>query len=366
MTMHLPTWDELDDDQRNILDYDVDQSLFAVGPPGSGKTVLALGRAKMLADSGRSVALVTYNRMLRRLANLLNKSKAITQTMHSFVWRDFCGRTGEEPPREPSDPYLYAWSTMLDKLHGHRSSRPMLDHLVIDEGQDLPEAFFRYAHRHVARTLTVFADEDQAVGGRWTTLEEMRDAANLGNPIMLQENYRNTPDVAMVAEHFHRGRLPAARPRRSSIREIPRLFRSVNMTESAQRIANWFQNRRGTIGVVVRRNGTGTQIHAELSNLLPGRRVDIYKSGETDEDSIDLLKDGVTVLNKESVKGQEFDTVFVLELEDFVPCLNDPMHRAMYMLCARARDHLWLVHGPGNLSPQAEASLPLHLLQRVV
>jgi superfamily I DNA/RNA helicase len=364
--MHLPTWDELDDDQRNILDYDTDKPLFAVGPPGSGKTVLALARAKMLADSGRSVALVTYNRMLRRLASLLNKSNATVQTMHAFVWQDYRDRTRQAPPAEPFDSHLYAWRTMLDTLYGHPSSGPTLDHLVIDEGQDLPEGFFRYASRHVARALTVFADEDQAVGGRRTSLEEIRDAASLHNPVMLQENYRNTPEIAAVAEHFHRGRLPVARVRQSSIAEVPRLFRSASLAESAQRIANWFQIRKGTIGVVVHWNDTGTQVHAELRRLLPGSRVDIYKSGEIDEDSIDLLKDGVTVLNKESAKGQEFDTAFILELEHFVPCLNDPMLRVMYMLCARARGHLWLVHGPGNLSPQAEASLPLHLLQRVV
>lgn len=71
------------------------------------------------------------------------------------------------------------------------------------------------------------------------------------------------------------------------------------------------------------------------------------------------------MLNKESVKGQEFDSVFVLELEAFIPGTNDTMRRVMYMLCARARDYLLLVHGPGALSLEAEACLPRpHLLER--
>ena len=64
------------------------------------------------------------------------------------------------------------------------------------------------------------------------------------------------------------------------------------------------------------------------------------------------------MLNKESVKGQEFDTVFILELDRFIPCTTDAEFRAMYMMCARARDNLFLIYGPGPLSAEAEASLP--------
>ena len=66
----------------------------------------------------------------------------------------------------------------------------------------------------------------------------------------------------------------------------------------------------------------------------------------------------MTILNKESVKGQEFDTAFILNLEGFVPCRNDAERRVMYMMCTRARDHMFLVFGPGTLSTEAEADLP--------
>ena len=62
--VRLPTWSEIasEPDQLNVLEYPLDRSLFVVGPPGSGKTVLALHRAQMLADRQRRVTLVTYNR----------------------------------------------------------------------------------------------------------------------------------------------------------------------------------------------------------------------------------------------------------------------------------------------------------------
>ncbi len=70
--MKLPTFDELqrDFDQLDILEHPLDQPLFVAGPPGSGKTVLAVKRAQMLLENGTQAMIVTFNRMLRRLADL--------------------------------------------------------------------------------------------------------------------------------------------------------------------------------------------------------------------------------------------------------------------------------------------------------
>jgi superfamily I DNA/RNA helicase len=93
--------------------------------------------------------------------------------------------------------------------------------------------------------------------------------------------------------------------------------------------------------------------------------VNAYQHQYKNEGFIDVLQPGVTVLNRQSVKGQEFDTVFILEFENFVPCMDDAMRRVMYMMCARARDFLMFVYGPGELSPAAaEALPPPHLLER--
>ena len=361
--MRLPTWDELQSvpEQRDVLEYPLDRSLFVAGPPGSGKTVLAVQRAEMAAtlvadDAGPSVAIVTYNRMLRRLVDILGEGGLRARTMHSFVSGDYQSRSDSPVPTDPSDTYAYDWDTISSRLEeaGEHPNRP---HLVVDEGQDLPREFFEYASRYVSRTITVFADDDQALGERRTTLEQIKAAAGLENPIILSQNHRNTPEIARLAEHFHSGRLPAATVVRSSLRELPRLVRTSGLDSIAGLIANWCSNRGGSIGVIVNRNETGSDLHGNLRRRLPQRRVDIYRHKDKNEDSIEMLEPGVTILNKESVKGQEFDTVFILELEEFIPCANDVERRAMYMMCTRARDQLFLVHD-GPLSAGARAALP--------
>ena len=110
--------------------------------------------------------------------------------------------------------------------------------------------------------------------------------------------------------------------------------------------------------MIVSRNATGETVHAALREQLSDVRVDSYSNQSKNEDSIDVRQPGVTVLNKESVKGQEFDSVFILELDRFVPCREDAEFRAMYMMCTRARDRLFLVYGPKPLSAEATHALP--------
>ena len=353
--MRLPAYEELIPEQLSVMDYPLDRSLFVAGPPGSGKTVLAVRRAGAASEANEAVALVTFNRMLRRLATLLSADGPVHETMHTFVWHDYKRRTGKEPEFPVYDTYSYLWIKMIENLKV-LDSKARWDHVVVDEGQDLPKGFFQYLNQPATVVLSVFADEEQALGGRKTTLSEIQIAGALPQPILLKENHRNRPEIAALAHHFHHGRLPATMTRRAPIGQLPRLIR-MSEDSTIEFISTWFETRGGTIGIVVDRNDLGERIHGELSRRLPNRRIDIYTSQRNNEDTIALLDEGVTILNKESIKGQEFDTVFILQLERFIPCVTDGMRRAMYMMCARARDYLFLMHSAA-LSLQREAALP--------
>ena len=368
--MRLPTYEEIssDEKQMEVREWPLDESLFVVGPPGSGKTVLAVLRAEMVSEwvEEKDVSVVTYNRMLKRLLDLLNRGGVDASTMHSFIWNHYTQVFKESAvPTLQTNSYAYNWKDMIDRLRQSTVSSSLFC-LVVDEGQDLPVDFFEYVPRYVAQTLTVFADEDQALSDRHTTLEQIKDAAGLDNPIILRHNHRNTPEVARVAEHFHSGRLPAAVVSRNSIGEKPQLVKTGDIDQVAILVSNWRQTRGGSVGVIVARNDTGVEIYQRLKERLSETRVDIYRNDDRNENSTNVLDDGVTVLNKESVKGQEFDTVFILEFDFLIPFTNNKDRRAMYMMCSRARDYLFLIYGPTELSGPAAETLPgPEILERV-
>ena len=354
--MKLPTYEEYKrvPEQLDVLEYPLDQSLFVTGPPGSGKTVLAVQRARALAELYGRVPITTYNRMLKQLLSLLKGDERIApSTMHSLIFHHYRRVTGEVPPGSAQDQYEYQWKVMLERVAGRQ---PTTQHLVADEAQSLPSGFFEYASRHCARNMSIFADEDQTLDDQRTTLEEIKQAASLDDPVCLYRNHRNTPEIARLAEHFHSGRLPAAEVVRAPSGELPRRIRA-GPARTVEIVSNWVQNRGGSIGVVVDVNDTGRMFHERLAEKLKPVRVDLYSYGQRNEESIDILQDGVTIVNTKSVKGQEFDTVFVLELERFVPCHSDAQKRVMYMLCTRAREMLFLMH-EHPLSAEAVSALP--------
>lgn len=349
--MQLPSFADIERDECQLDVYETppDESLFVVGPPGSGKTVLVIARAHLVTN--KPVVIVTYNRMLQHLLETLVENANVTvYTMHKFVWDQFSNQTGKSAPNEKDAAYSYDWDAMFSILIEQRVTSEDI-HLIVDEGQDLPKMFYYYIRKFVARTITVFADEYQAVGDRYTSLNEIKFAAGLENPIVLRYNHRNSPEIARVAHHFHTGSAPVPETIREAGGEVPVLMARTKM-QTVELIANWYQTRGQRVGVAVVSNRTGSYLLERLRELVHSHDVWMYSRKEKNEHTVSFDRPGITILNVESIKGQEFDTVFVVQVEKLLAQLNELNKRKMYMLCSRAKDHLFLICN-GQSIPQA-------------
>lgn len=358
--MKLPTLDQLFPEQWTVYEHPNDAPMFVAGPPGSGKTSLAILRTLYLANQQLSIVVVTRSRMLAALARHLGGDASFrSTTMHHFITKDHSNRLGSFAP-EPTR-YHYDWATIIAS-YGAAGLQPRYDHIIVDEGQNLPPAFFDWARRFGGRCLTVFADEDQSTCEQTSSLQEIAANGGLGEPIRLATNHRNTPEIAAVAEHFHRSAiLPPGIVTTVAGGEKPKVLQAGSWAELADRVATRLWNRREAIGVIVWRIDDAKRMETLLkARLTASDRVDCYTSTDVSgsEASIMVLDPGVTVLTSESVIGLEFATVFLADVSRSLPPTDPERFRRMYMLCARARSALFIINGLPTLTAAQLNSLP--------
>ena len=368
--MKLPTYQDLSEEQLRIYEHLPDERLFVLGPPGSGKTTMAIWRARYLATAplSRSVTVVTRNRLLAATALQMAHGDADRRpihvaTMHSFAssayWSRFT-RKIHEPMR-----YVYDWDRTIADYTAVQYV-PTLDHLIIDEAQNLPIGFIRWAILFGARVVTIFADEDQTTLAEHSSVVDIC-AAGMPQPIRLSRNFRNSPEIVNLMEQFHvGGMLPAAVVTQGRTFDPPHLLQIASWDALTADVAQRYRNQRYSIGVIVDTQASVDAVVARLKVALPGERVDFYRSNlpQGAENAIVTREPGITVLTGESAIGLEFDAAYVQDLAANLPPNGDrAKYRRLYMLCARAQRSLILVDGPlpfypPRLTAAQLASLP--------
>lgn len=362
--MRLPAYQDLSKEQDRINNLALEGSYIVVGPPGTGKTVMALYRAKMLQKKRASATLLMYSRLLSQYTWSAIEALGIeggVQTFHSWFWRLYRQLYRREPPQ--IEDFRFDWTEILSKLNREPPPGNDLTHLIIDEGQDLPKQFFPVA-RHLARHLTVFADENQRLLEDNSTIDEITVYSGIQHLHLLSRNYRNTYEIAQLAAHFFTGlesgipELPARHG------EKPAMTHHKDLNDAVQAIVRFEHNNADLeIGVF-----TPTKnLQRKFVNRLQGKTksaVEYYEGGQgTQAAVLTFGRAGIKVINFPSAKGLEFDAVFIPELQEITSGMHDPVLRMkFYVLISRARDHLFLSYS-GLDEPRIVQMFPKELLE---
>jgi len=365
---HIPTAAELTPEQQAVFDLPANGRYLVTGPPGTGKTVLALLRARRLVEQKRRPTIVLYNRALGTMVASEARALGIedrVRTYHQWFGTMYGTVTGQLAPQ--TQPYHFDWSAIAKEAPRIYAARKSLDleDIIIDEAQDLPADFFGFL-AELGANLTVFADENQRITDMQSTILDLRKTLAMPTELQIRKNFRNTRPVATVARYFYAGLATGVPdlPDRPGV--APRLIRVdglEGLAEAVCRVA-LLEPFRNEIGVFVQRTATRDLLAAYVQTALPRiaermaerspakadeltkrarrltHRVFVYSSN-VDAAAPPLNEPGIFVICHASGKGLEFDAVFVA-LDNLHDLDELTAKMRAYVLSSRPRHELYL------------------------
>lgn len=370
----LPGIQDLNKSQDAALALPIEGQHLIIGGPGTGKSVIALLRSRrLLEEEGeRRYRFLAYNRLLDQSSRHLfgNERPLLSRTLLSWfqeVWTAaFKGRVPTKAPKPGSSFREIDWESVgnaVDSANENGEWVPLnerykvpLPFLVIDEGQDMPPAFYGSLAGFGFENFYVVADQNQQIDPEnCSSRQNIEDALGLDpdETLELRENYRNTRPIALLAHHFYPGDpaspkplLPASKP--SAV--TPELWHygqggSISFEEVLNRILQMAdRDPRKLIGIIAPNNKIREKfvagINAARPNLDNGRPpLQTYVSGLHED--LDFGHGGIMIINAQSCKGLEFEIAILADIDAHQPQNNkDLLMKRFYVMVTRARDQV--------------------------
>ena len=354
----LPGIQDLSKEQEAARALPTEGQHLIVGGPGTGKSVLALIRARRHLREQDDYLFLVFNHLLNRASGQLFGSGLASKTWVGWFLGTFEESLGLPVPRLESGNNGFReidWAGVDEIVHalpdgGDR--RPPF--LVIDEGQDMPREFYSALVGLGFDRFFVVADQNQQITEANSSRKDIEDclAIDTSEVIELRQNYRNHHLVARLAREFHTGD-PASPPP-----EIPRpapgtapllyYYEQGDLGSVARgilRLAD--RDPRQLVGVIAPNNRVRERYLEALRSAdvrldNPRPAIETYHSENRAEVAFD--EGGILIINAQACKGLEFDTVVLADIDEHYVRRRDPdvAKRLFYVMVARARERVFM------------------------
>lgn len=300
------------------------------GCAGSGKTAMAIKKARELALEGKSVLLLAFNQLIGRqlAAGVADVEGVVAGTYHSYCMEQL-REAGRLPEGEPDGDYFNR--VIPDAFYEMASpDGQRYDAIIVDEGQDFRTEFWVTIMCLLREDglFYIFYDPDQNVFG--TEMEfPIQDA-----PCLLQENCRNTKAICQYTAQY------TTQPMRS-------MSRSPDGLPVEEFVHPSPAGRRRRVGAIlhhlVHEEGLSPEQivilgghRLEGTSLPPGSTVGSFTVADGDE----ALPGAIRYYTYMKFKGCEADAVILLDVDPSDERWSD---RDIYTTASRARHLLYVV-----------------------
>ena len=357
--LELPGIQDLSKEQEAARALPKEGQHLIIGGPGTGKSVVALLRARRHRDDRDDYRFLVFNHLLDRASGQLFGNGLVSRTWIGWFRSVFRDVTGESVPlEEPNDSGFRGidWAGVdaivqaLPKVDAPQQ-RPFL---VIDEGQDMPPEFYGALADLGFERFFVVADQNQQITEGNSSRKEIRVSLGIGadEVVELRTNYRNHYCVARLAREFYTGD-PASPPPElpgPTAGTVPILYRYDersldSVVGGILRLAD--RDPCKLIGVIAPKNQVRERYvralrttKVRLDNARPTIRT--FHMGDRGEVAFD--QGGILVINAQACKGLEFDTVVLADIDEHFVRSRDPdqTKRLFYVMVARAKEQVFM------------------------
>ena len=374
----LPGIHELNKDQDEALALPLEGQHLIVGGPGTGKSVVALLRSRRLAENARDYRTLVYNRLLDHSNRHLfgSEQTLVAKTWDSWFREIYRYFFDPVPTHEPDKPEGYRpidWEAVEQQLQSPDKFEDLSGKfLVIDEGQDMPPAFYRTLIQLGFENFYVAADQNQQIHpDECSSRQDIENnlALEPGETLELKTNYRNTRPIALLAQHFYPADPASPRPDLPDLKPAamtPELwtYGKANRATLAAIADNILRlsdrNPRKLIGIITPDNEVRTKFNDALLRANPKLDNDkppiqTFVSGQ--RELPDFGQGGLMIINAQSCKGLEFDTAILADIDQHQPKDSRTLKARFYVMAARAREQVILLR-TGTVCPVVDGLLP--------
>lgn len=352
----LPGIQDLSKEQEEARALPKEGQHLIVGGPGTGKSVLALIRARRYFREKEDYLFLVYNRLLDTASGQLFGGLA-SQTYIGWFLKEFPKITGKSVPRLNSDSEWKPidWPGVEKIVEALPEIENKQRFLIIDEGQDMPQEFYNALVNLGFNRFFVVADQNQQIGERNSSRRAIENclAIDADEVIELKQNYRNHYQVAKLARKFYTGD-PASPPPElpePARGRVPMLYRynGSDLNKVVRHILLLSdRDPRQLIGIITPNNAIRKRyldalqsLQVPLDNPRPAIRTYYANMKRV---GVAFNEGGILVINAQSCKGLEFDVAILADIDEhrFQKQNPDAARRLFYVMVARARDQVFM------------------------
>lgn len=335
------TYIELLDEQFVILDFLRHQRTAAIsGASGTGKTLVAVERARRLSNSGEKVLFLCYNKNLR---DWLHKCYSCDLKNVDFYTLDAFGCKKCKTSLD-----LLSYYDLKDILETEIiEDKFEYQHIIVDEGQDfgsertddskILELFYEYGENPVNdkknTSFFIFYDKNQLVNSKKLPTY----IQNVDSKLTLYKNCRNTKNIAATAY--------------SLIDLKPVLYDKAWTGETSNfYIYNTVDELKTKLSNLVDKVSKETGNDRVIISCADSLKVSDLKDVITNEFGVNIVKMNgkkTKIFTCPTFKGLEADDVIVTDISNEIFDINN---KSFYVAASRAKKRLFILINQNNVN----------------